>query len=592
MEEEKVEQEKENIEEDTKSVAKKQSRKSTSKGKGKLSEKKGKTTASAAKGEEDEEKKITKRPESLTKKTEKLSGAKSYKKTKKEADDDKNVEETVKGKASEKNKHSEENMVLETPKKGNKSSVHSELAGLDVRVDDHSYLKHSCRVYIKGKTIYDKQLIQKNLKKNTGKFYFIQLLRSTQCPDIFYVYDRGGKIGEAGKDSTSKPLSEVEAIQEFEKKLHEMSAKGDYVVQEVTYVKDESAQKQAELKASVSKSKLHPSVASLLSVIFDLAMINKQLSEAGFEIKKIPISKLSTKSITEGYEILGLLAENVKAKATKAKLEELTADFYKLIPHENENIILDTEQRIKEKIELLDSLKEAQIAFKLCEKQTGANAVDHNYKMLKCELSYVEPKSKEYTVIEEYIKNTQEFYNFEIVDLFSLSRDNEEQRFKTWKARGNRMLLWYGSRLTNFVGILSQGLRLPCPEVPNSAFRVGKGIYLTDMISKAHNQCFSYASGGEFCVLLCEAALGEQHELLHDNLNMHEELPHGKHSVLALGHKAPPKSSYVEIEKGLKVPKGKPENTIFQQSSFIYNEYLCYNPAQVRLRYLLRMRTG
>lgn len=35
---------------------------------------------------------------------------------------------------------------------------------------------------------------------------------------------------------------------------------------------------------------------------------------------------------------------------------------------------------------------------------------------------------------------------------------------------GNKMLLWHGSRLTNWVGILSQGLRIAPPEAPCTGY--------------------------------------------------------------------------------------------------------------------------
>lgn len=38
------------------------------------------------------------------------------------------------------------------------------------------------------------------------------------------------------------------------------------------------------------------------------------------------------------------------------------------------------------------------------------------------------------------------------------------------------MLLWHGSRLTNFVGILGQGLRIAPPEAPATGYRFGKVI--------------------------------------------------------------------------------------------------------------------
>ena len=50
--------------------------------------------------------------------------------------------------------------------------------------------------------------------------------------------------------------------------------------------------------------------------------------------------------------------------------------------------------------------------------------------------------------------------------------------------RQNRMLLWHGSRLTNWVGILSKGLRIAPPEAPVTGYMFGKGVYFADMVSQ------------------------------------------------------------------------------------------------------------
>ena len=66
----------------------------------------------------------------------------------------------------------------------------------------------------------------------------------------------------------------------------------------------------------------------------------------------------------------------------------------------------------------------------------------------------------------------------------------------------------HGSRVTNFGGILSQGLRIAPPEAPVSGYMFGKGIYLADMSSKSANYCSAYSSGDTALLLLCEAELG------------------------------------------------------------------------------------
>lgn len=46
-----------------------------------------------------------------------------------------------------------------------------------------------------------------------------------------------------------------------------------------------------------------------------------------------------------------------------------------------------------------------------------------------------------------------------IVNIFAIEKRGEAQRFEAWKKFGNRMLLWHGSRISNFMGILAQGLK-------------------------------------------------------------------------------------------------------------------------------------
>lgn len=64
------------------------------------------------------------------------------------------------------------------------------------------------------------------------------------------------------------------------------------------------------------------------------------------------------------------------------------------------------------------------------------------------------------------------------------------------------MLLWHGSRITNFVGILSQGLRIAPPEAPVSGYLFGKGIYLADLAEKSIHYCRSHGSDKALILLI------------------------------------------------------------------------------------------
>lgn len=76
-------------------------------------------------------------------------------------------------------------------------------------------------------------------------------------------------------------------------------------------------------------------------------------------------------------------------------------------------------------------------------------------------------------VIENYLlKNhgkTHRQYSLELLELFECRKESEYERFKDV---GNNMLLWHGSRLSNWAGILSQGLRIAPPEAPSTGYMV------------------------------------------------------------------------------------------------------------------------
>jgi hypothetical protein len=92
------------------------------------------------------------------------------------------------------------------------------------------------------------------------------------------------------------------------------------------------------------------------------------------------------------------------------------------------------------------------------------------------------------------------------------------------------MILWHGSRITNFVGIISQGLRIAPPEAPVTGYMFGKGVYFADMVSKSANYCFTSRENNTGLMLLCEVALGNMNPKYYADYYA-ANLPNGKHST-------------------------------------------------------------
>lgn len=93
------------------------------------------------------------------------------------------------------------------------------------------------------------------------------------------------------------------------------------------------------------------------------------------------------------------------------------------------------------------------------------NPIDESYENLQCGIEALEGKDKEYQLIEEYFINTSNGRKLEIIDVFKIDRENEADEYNPDNL-GNKKLLWHGSRFSNFVGILSSGLRIAPPEAP------------------------------------------------------------------------------------------------------------------------------
>lgn len=127
--------------------------------------------------------------------------------------------------------------------------------------------------------------------------------------------------------------------------------------------------------------------------------------------------------------------------------------------------------------------------------------LDQNYKKLGCSIKTLDKNSEDYKLITEYFNNTKCEYNkVTIGSAYEVVRPTEQSQFD--KKIGNNMLLWHGSSVSNFVGILSQGMRIAPPEAPASGYAFGKGIYMADMAEKSIGYCRSYGEPTALILLL------------------------------------------------------------------------------------------
>ena len=135
-----------------------------------------------------------------------------------------------------------------------------------------------------------------------------------------------------------------------------------------------------------------------------------------------------------------------------------------------------------------------------------------------------------YGLVTQSFKNTRAdnpYQKYELLDIYEIFKPVDINQ-----DIGNRRMLWYATRLTNYVSVLDNGFKFPPEEAPLSGYPFGKGIYFSDMASKSLGQCFP--SNGIGLILLCEVRLGESLECKLIDCKIKDKLS-GYNSVKACG---------------------------------------------------------
>ncbi|KAK2608708.1 hypothetical protein QQS21_002697 [Conoideocrella luteorostrata] len=507
-----------------------------------------------------------------------------------------------------------------------------------IPVDEHCPLQHHT-VYVEPKSgmIYDASMNQSNTTNNHNKFYRVQILAQGSH---YKTWTRWGRVGESGHSAILGNGSLDDAKKHFEKKFKDKSGlawkdrtkdpkPNKYAFVERSY--DESdddepdeangaKKEEDEEEFKLPECTLSEPVRKVMELIFNQNFFNATMSSLNYDANKLPLGKLSKATILRGFQQLKDLASLMDdhslalsqwGRPLSEATEQLSNTYYSLIPHafgRNRPPIINTEAHLKKEIELLESLSDMKDASNIMKidrsKVKTVHPMDSHYLGLGMdEMAALDHSSTEFDLLQRYLngfKGSTHGIHFKVQNIFRIQRAGEFERFndsKFTKIPSDRRLLWHGSRCTNFGGILSQGLRIAPPEAPVSGYMFGKGIYLADMSTKSANYCCSYISNNQALLLLCEAELGDPIQKLKDaSYNAGEDAAsNGMYSTWGMGSTGPNKwMDAGQVHKGLKGIK-MPDTTTVPGPTKIdgawlqYNEYICYDIAQVKLRYLFHV---
>lgn len=476
-------------------------------------------------------------------------------------------------------------------------------------VHEASGLQDSGHILDDGKSIYNTTLNMSDLSTGINSYYILQVIQEDSGSDC-YVFRKWGRVGnDKIGGSKLEEMSKSESIRAFKRLFLEKTGNsweaweqgnfekqpGRFCPLDIDYGVEEKPKKNDRKDI---KSKLAPQVEGLMKMLFNVETYRAAMLEFQIDMTEMPLGKLSKKNIQKGFEALteiqNLLNNNNGLEPTirESLIVDASNRFFTLIPSIHPHII-KSEDDFNAKVKMLDALQDIEIASSLVDFD-GENddTLDDKYLKLQCELTPLPHDSEDFQMVKNYLLNTHapthKDWRLELEDVFTVDRKGEFDKYAPYRDKlKNKMLLWHGSRLTNFVGILNQGLRIAPPEAPVTGYMFGKGVYFADLVSKSAQYCFVKKDDPIGLMLLSEVALGEICEL--KKATYMEKPPKGKHSTKGLGKTVPLESEFVKW-RDVTVPCGKPVPSSVRASELMYNEYIVYNTAQVKMQFLLKVR--
>ena len=510
-------------------------------------------------------------------------------------------------------------------------------------VDDECDL-HDCEIFIDhNQNAFNAYLTRTDAVNNVNKFYAIQLLVSGSARDKFSVFRKWGRVGGGiGKVNDLLLVKHRQdkraAIDEFEKKFEELTGwkwseregaeqkPGRYAQVELSGQDEGVKAKKKKKTADDVPCTLPTPVKALIETIFDSEMVEHTMrKQLDIDTAQLPLHALSKRQIEQGLSVLKEIAtilltrESSKENVNKSsnitasqlavlKLKDASSRYFTLIPHtfgakQSVPVIEDVRTVKKETraMEDLLSIVDYNTVRSAADHLSGKHIYDLQYEKLGCSISPVDSSSREWDWICRYVRQTHapthNDFSLQVVHILDVHRSDEVRAFDAHHVRHNRQMLWHGSRITNWVSILSKGLRIAPKEAPVTGYMFGKGIYFSDVCSKSANYCKATSDSPHGVLALCDVALGDCYVKLEAEYAAIDSCKSANlHSTFAVGQTAP---SYVEeVAEGVHAPLGtleKNEKLLSEarslrpneKPSLLYNEYVVYDTSQVRIKYLV-----
>jgi poly [ADP-ribose] polymerase len=463
--------------------------------------------------------------------------------------------------------------------------------------------------------ITQKRVLQAtDLKNNHNKYYAIELHTGGSLYRVFTQYGRTDDL-ERNPESGQRECRYFDSLLEAERNFQSIlaqktSARKGY--QEValasvkigsakargssagevdvkTLEKLQAAQQgkdgQDESPAEPEPPKLSPDVADLVGYLYEEATkeltskVQATITAQGIET---PLGILTVGQIEKGEAILQRIYKAVQSlgeepspgsETADDELQVLSGQFYSVIPHRIgrtrqaiASATINTMQAVAQKQETLQLMSD--MLEVSGDEQTNVlydAKINDQYDSLKCHIEPLPTDGDAFKQLAQWVVDSQiRKHRMSVKRIFRLAREGEAEKF-TDHIEPQRLLM-HGSRVHNWVGLLSRGILMPKLVVSMGVKRtdagwLGHGIYFGDAACTS----IQYTSAGKRktrYMTLARVALG--------NAKQYHKITHGL--------TAPPPG--YDSTHGVRNKPGA-------HSEFADDEYVIYNADQQKMEYLV-----
>lgn len=446
-----------------------------------------------------------------------------------------------------------------------------------------------------------------NVQKNNNKFYRLQIwkakAKAKANPYHYYLVATWGRIGATESRKAKRFATPEAAVKAFCQKYRQKTGHpwsddpfgpaprpGKYLpIQTSSTAKAITSKKKKKKKPLAAE--LDPEVRDLVRRIFRecKGWIKKRLDVSYREAEiHTPLGPLDAQQVRRGKDVLDRLDYLVKSEYIhevgvddsgrevdhyrKApppegealhQIAELSSLYYSLVPHKFSSAkaappLLSSTEAVWREVRTLRLLEDLNRILLRDRQVLRTQDPRRQYASLGCDVEAVPAGSAEFRKMQRQVKPLT------LKRLFRVRRQEEDEAFVQ---DDNTRQLFHGSRMHNWLGILSKGMLLPTEVEATGVVLtdwgwLGRGLYFGD-----HETAALYASsggGGTAYILASQVALGKAYQ----TLELDQKLT------------APPPG--YDSCHGVKT-------TLEQHSAFQEDEYVVYENNRKRMTHLLEI---